>query len=132
MSLSKPIRKEMPECKVCHKEVSKYTCPRCEVPYCSLACYKNHSVDCLESFYQAQVKHELSHQRATDEEKQKLGEIMQRLQKLDCDEDENETETEEERIEREKFERLQLTKAWLDEFLSLLLPGIPRDPVTII
>ena len=113
MSLSKSVRKEMPSCRVCSVEQSKYTCPRCEAPYCSLACYKNHSNDCIESFYQSQVEHELSHTRATEEDKQKLEQIMQRLKKIDRDEDENddaeeEQETEEESNEREKYERLQL------------------------
>ncbi|KAI8636799.1 hypothetical protein BD408DRAFT_425508 [Parasitella parasitica] len=29
-------------CKVCEKEESKYKCPQCRAPYCSLICYKEH------------------------------------------------------------------------------------------
>ncbi|KAL1216308.1 hypothetical protein V5N11_026787 [Cardamine amara subsp. amara] len=29
-------------CEICKKVVSKYKCPSCLLPYCSLACFKNH------------------------------------------------------------------------------------------
>ncbi|KAF2762252.1 hypothetical protein EJ05DRAFT_202419 [Pseudovirgaria hyperparasitica] len=29
-------------CGICEKEVSKYKCPTCAIPYCSLTCYKPH------------------------------------------------------------------------------------------
>ncbi|XP_054289111.1 zinc finger HIT domain-containing protein 3 [Macrosteles quadrilineatus] len=36
-------------CSVCpEKIVSKYKCPKCRIPYCSLACWKNHKAeDCV-------------------------------------------------------------------------------------
>ena len=48
------------ECGVCHQHEARYTCPRCEIPYCSLDCYRAHdgaisqsgSRSCKESFYQ--------------------------------------------------------------------------------
>ncbi|XP_050883397.1 uncharacterized protein LOC127086647 [Lathyrus oleraceus] len=30
------------QCQICHKAQSKYKCPKCYLPYCSLACFKNH------------------------------------------------------------------------------------------
>lgn len=57
-------------CGVCRQQISKYTCPRCQVRYCSLDCYKNHTKDigsteegmtssstssCTEQFYQNRV-----------------------------------------------------------------------------
>ncbi|MED6126702.1 hypothetical protein PIB30_080930 [Stylosanthes scabra] len=30
------------QCQVCSEAQSKYKCPSCYVPYCSLACFKNH------------------------------------------------------------------------------------------
>ena len=42
-------------CQVCQREESKYACPKCSTPYCSLACYKNHGDLCTEGFYQSQV-----------------------------------------------------------------------------
>ena len=47
-------------CCVCKTATSKYTCPRCRVPYCSLNCYNQHSNNCTESFYKDHVQNELS------------------------------------------------------------------------
>ncbi|KAJ0512469.1 putative Zinc finger HIT domain-containing protein [Helianthus annuus] len=30
------------ECKVCEKAESRYKCPMCLIPYCSLVCFKKH------------------------------------------------------------------------------------------
>ncbi|CAO2824524.1 unnamed protein product [Amaranthus hypochondriacus] len=30
------------QCKVCNEAKSKYKCPACLIPYCSLVCYKKH------------------------------------------------------------------------------------------
>ncbi|CAH8536532.1 unnamed protein product [Schistosoma margrebowiei] len=32
-------------CAICSIETSKYKCPRCIAPYCSLACYQKHKQD---------------------------------------------------------------------------------------
>nr|XP_027799849.1 zinc finger HIT domain-containing protein 2 [Marmota flaviventris] len=37
---------------------ARYTCPRCNVPYCSLRCYRAHGA-CAEDFYRDQVLREL-------------------------------------------------------------------------
>ncbi|KAJ8315934.1 hypothetical protein KUTeg_005948 [Tegillarca granosa] len=39
-------------CKICLKDESQYTCPRCNIQYCSVDCYKSEKhVDCSEAFY---------------------------------------------------------------------------------
>jgi HIT zinc finger len=47
-------------CAVCHDHVGRYTCPRCETPYCSIPCYQAHSTgdasSCTEGFYQERVQ----------------------------------------------------------------------------
>lgn len=48
-------------CRVCQEHVSRYTCPRCDIPYCSVACYQSHSTtdeefSCTEDFYQERVQ----------------------------------------------------------------------------
>jgi len=49
-----------PACVVCTKATSKYKCPRCRIPYCSVACYTSHGKECTEAFYQGHVKDELT------------------------------------------------------------------------
>jgi len=31
-----------PTCQICQASESKYNCPKCRIPYCSLGCYKTH------------------------------------------------------------------------------------------
>ncbi|KAL3693779.1 hypothetical protein R1sor_007430 [Riccia sorocarpa] len=66
-------------CKVCQKQFSKYTCPRCNLRYCSLACYKGHSLRCTESFMRDNVIEEMRDIQATDETKEKTLEMLRRI-----------------------------------------------------
>ncbi|GAB9469981.1 putative zn-finger protein [Globisporangium polare] len=43
-------------CRVCTQNASRYTCPRCNAPYCSVACYKQHGESCTERFYEEHVR----------------------------------------------------------------------------
>ncbi|XP_058645665.1 zinc finger HIT domain-containing protein 2 [Onychostoma macrolepis] len=68
-------------CGLCLSKPSCYTCPRCNVSYCGLACYRsqNHS-SCSEEFYKESVLQELKSQGVSDEEgKSKMQEILLRL-----------------------------------------------------
>ncbi|XP_043827747.1 zinc finger HIT domain-containing protein 2 [Dromiciops gliroides] len=77
---------------------ARYTCPRCNVPYCSLPCYRAHGA-CAEAFYRDQVLGELRGRTASpsrlagalrrlrqqrdaeaSEEHQGLGGLWERLQ----------------------------------------------------
>lgn len=52
-------------CQVCHTQQSRYTCPQCQIPYCSVNCYRHHSSEtsssnngtsaCTEHFYKERV-----------------------------------------------------------------------------
>ena len=48
-----------PTCRVCAQTVSKYTCPRCHVPYCSADCFRTHGEACTEAFYRKHVEDEM-------------------------------------------------------------------------
>ncbi|XP_004394015.1 PREDICTED: zinc finger HIT domain-containing protein 2 [Odobenus rosmarus divergens] len=45
-------------CPAGEAQPARYTCPRCNVPYCSLRCYRAHGT-CAEAFYRDQVLGEL-------------------------------------------------------------------------
>jgi hypothetical protein len=55
--------KRVDRCGVCCQHQARYTCPRCAVRYCSVACYRDHDSQgengevgsCTESFYQERV-----------------------------------------------------------------------------
>nr|AAG13436.1 hypothetical protein [Oryza sativa Japonica Group] len=59
-------------CRVCQKQFAQYTCPRCNARYCSLPCYKGHSVQCTESFMRENVMDELKQMQPEDESKKKM------------------------------------------------------------
>ncbi|KAI9205508.1 uncharacterized protein BJ171DRAFT_500658 [Polychytrium aggregatum] len=68
-------------CGICQTESSKYVCPRCNLPYCSLGCYKstNH-VACTEEFYKSNVLSELASQKNTEDSAQKMRQILKRFE----------------------------------------------------
>ncbi|KAK9275238.1 hypothetical protein L1049_022500 [Liquidambar formosana] len=66
-------------CHVCQKQFSQYTCPRCNSRYCSLHCYKSHSLRCTESFMRENVVEELRHMQPDDETKRKMLDILKRF-----------------------------------------------------
>ncbi|KAG8476451.1 hypothetical protein CXB51_033369 [Gossypium anomalum] len=70
-------------CHVCHKQFSQYTCPRCNSRYCSLPCYKSHSIRCTESFMRENVVEELRHLQSDDQTKRKMLEILKRFHSED-------------------------------------------------
>jgi hypothetical protein len=40
---SNATTRNRPPCDVCRKNESRYNCPRCQLPYCSVDCYRNHT-----------------------------------------------------------------------------------------
>jgi len=78
-----PVVKRSAVCRVCLHEAAEYTCPRCESPYCSLSCYKDHSGQCTEQFYEEQVHEDLATQKAGPEERRKLEQALVSLRELD-------------------------------------------------
>ncbi|KAL0913101.1 hypothetical protein M5K25_016533 [Dendrobium thyrsiflorum] len=70
-------------CRVCQKQFSRYTCPRCNTRYCSLECYKRHSLRCTESFMRENVMEELHQIQSNDATKRKMLEILRRVHSED-------------------------------------------------
>ncbi|MQL72464.1 hypothetical protein Taro_004808 [Colocasia esculenta] len=67
-------------CRVCQKQFSQYTCPRCNARYCSLKCYQKHSLRCTESFMRENVMEEMDQMQADSKTKRKMLEILKRIQ----------------------------------------------------
>ncbi|KAI9012369.1 hypothetical protein DFJ74DRAFT_599962, partial [Hyaloraphidium curvatum] len=72
----------------CRERESKYTCPRCNLPYCSLACYKDasHSA-CQNAFHAASFASALRGERADDEDRKKIAEILERAASTRADDE---------------------------------------------
>jgi hypothetical protein len=49
-------------CGVCFGQLSKYTCPRCNLAFCSARCYKRHSSECTAEFFQQSLNTSLTNE----------------------------------------------------------------------
>ncbi|XP_041099365.1 LOW QUALITY PROTEIN: zinc finger HIT domain-containing protein 2 [Polyodon spathula] len=67
-------------CGLCLLDPARYTCPRCNAPYCSLACYRgNKHLHCSEDFYKTQVMQHLEQSRGAEEGRRRVEEILMRM-----------------------------------------------------
>ena len=75
-------------CKFCQTGDRRFTCPRCNADYCSLQCYRSSAhLACSEQFYKECVTEELRGQEADTEDKQKMVDILHRMNNQENDED---------------------------------------------
>ncbi|XP_015117369.1 zinc finger HIT domain-containing protein 2 isoform X2 [Diachasma alloeum] len=80
-------------CQICNSIPSKYTCPRCSIPYCSMHCYKSTShFNCSEEFYKEWVEAEIKFQSNGPEGKKIMTEILKRVHEQDTNPSFNESE----------------------------------------
>eukprot|EP00923_Selenidium_pygospionis_P018890 GHVN01032987.1.p1 GENE.GHVN01032987.1~~GHVN01032987.1.p1 ORF type:complete len:338 (-),score=22.70 GHVN01032987.1:804-1817(-) len=80
-------------CQVCQGAPYHYTCPRCEIIYCSMTCYAVHSSECTEAFYKTQVEANLkidaqleghgNSETGLGDERSRLEGVLHQLNKLD-------------------------------------------------
>lgn len=72
-------------CGLCLSNPARYTCPRCNVPYCSLSCYRASAhMACSEQFYKDCVSQELrARGRAEDEDRVHMRNVLQRMQQVE-------------------------------------------------
>jgi hypothetical protein len=63
----------------CARQYARYTCPRCNLAYCALACYKQHSESCTSQFHKEHAAGELQGVRAEDGDKRAMQEILRRV-----------------------------------------------------
>ncbi|XP_053661148.1 zinc finger HIT domain-containing protein 2 [Anopheles marshallii] len=85
-------------CKICGTKEAKYNCPRCNMMYCSVQCYKaQQHVECSEGFYRENVVQELALRKADAKAAQSsktMLEILQRVEQMDSMQDEESSSTE--------------------------------------
>lgn len=64
----------------CTENQTKYICPKCGAPYCSLTCYKSSShLECTEQFYKECIEEELNCQDENDNSKKEMIDILKRV-----------------------------------------------------
>ncbi|KAG3198134.1 hypothetical protein PC128_g6256 [Phytophthora cactorum] len=74
-------------CRVCTMQEARYTCPRCNTPYCSVDCYRSHGESCTEQFFESHVRSEMqfsSNARGDDDKKQQksIQELLERVREF--------------------------------------------------
>jgi hypothetical protein len=79
-------------CAVCAREFAKYTCPRCAVQYCALACYKAHDGGCAEAFHREHAESELRSKSASPEARSEMASLLRRLRERTLDDELDGTE----------------------------------------
>lgn len=107
-----PKEEEGDICGICHKQFAKYTCPKCNIRYCSITCYKaKKHIDCSERFYKDCIMEELKQQKGVStEEQRKMMNILKQFEETDSKQQqqmEEEEEEEECKEENEKEENIE-------------------------
>ncbi|GAA6015794.1 hypothetical protein JCM10207_008797 [Rhodosporidiobolus poonsookiae] len=116
---------DAPPCGVCEKQLSRYTCPACNLPYCSLACFRDPAhKDCSDNFSRQTLREEMQgapedgegkgaeQRRMVEmlkrfEEQQRELEELEREMKDDDGPEDDEDDTEEGRARRKEREELE-------------------------
>ncbi|XP_030749077.1 zinc finger HIT domain-containing protein 2 [Sitophilus oryzae] len=66
-------------CKICDNALAKYSCPKCNIIYCSLTCYQAEKhMECSENFYRDNVLEELNSNNVDSSKADKILEILKR------------------------------------------------------
>lgn len=65
----------------CERQFASYVCPRCNLRYCSLACYKDSKhLECSETFYRDNVQEEIKARGLSESEVREMARILSRVQ----------------------------------------------------
>jgi len=126
------------DCQLCKLQKASYTCPRCNIKFCSTACYKseNHQ-QCSEEFYKECVIKELQQQQSVSGDQKNVLEMLKRLEEpesdteyddLDSDDDQSENDDLPERLAGVDINNAdevwkRLTNDEKQEFKSLVYNG---------
>ncbi|RUP06762.1 hypothetical protein BC936DRAFT_140265 [Jimgerdemannia flammicorona] len=108
------------------KQFSKYTCPRCNLKYCSLTCYKDEAhVVCTESFYKDSIVEEIKSRQVDENEKRRMLEMLQKFEKESAEQSEKLEESDEEDDEQDfaqRFVNMDIDASSFDDIWSKLTP----------
>ncbi|KAG8683334.1 hypothetical protein FRC08_014338, partial [Ceratobasidium sp. 394] len=82
-------------CGICRRQFAKYTCPACNLQYCSLVCYRSETHSrCAETFYKVALAEQIQGEPArTNEEKQQMLGLLKRFEEEAAGDDDREENT---------------------------------------
>ncbi|KAK0189104.1 hypothetical protein F5146DRAFT_1057964 [Armillaria mellea] len=110
-------------CKICRRQVSKYTCPTCNLPYCSLTCFRSPAhADCSETFYKNEIQRDVNaNPNLKAQERLKMMEMLKRFEEMENEEDDDNDDDDDDGGLAERFEGIDLDNT--DELWSRLTPA---------
>ncbi|OSD04711.1 hypothetical protein PYCCODRAFT_1475794 [Trametes coccinea BRFM310] len=125
-------------CAICRRQFSRYTCPRCNIPYCSLVCFRSEKhADCSESFYRKAIEEDVkSAPSSSAEERRRMMELLKRFEEDtleespllgDSDDDGDDTDDLQSRLQNIDIDSVSYEELWAvltpaerEKFLSAL------------
>ncbi|KAG1842170.1 hypothetical protein DFJ58DRAFT_806926 [Suillus subalutaceus] len=114
-------------CGLCRRQFSRYTCPGCNVSYCTLTCFRSeaHS-QCSEAFYRKEIQTSIETKSSkTHEEREKMLELLKRLEEQTQEEDssllrdQDESDSDSNELVS-RFAGVDISSASSDELLRLM------------
>ncbi|KAJ3519340.1 hypothetical protein NMY22_g13251 [Coprinellus aureogranulatus] len=123
-SASKAESTENAICKLCHRQFAKYTCPTCNVPYCSLTCFRSEAHNqCSETFYKKEIETGIHAEPSkTAQERKQILELLKRFEEESAEDAEALDEEEDESDLAKRFASVDLDSASSDEIWAMLSP----------
>ncbi|KAI9311194.1 hypothetical protein BX666DRAFT_1998846 [Dichotomocladium elegans] len=131
-----PVKTSEILCQICQKQFSNYLCPRCNLRYCSLACYRDgQHADCAESFYKDSVLAEID-SKVDPAQRNQMIETLRRFEAeneasslilTDRDGDDDDDEEEEEEDIAQRLAHLDIETADAEALWARLTPTERRE-----
>lgn len=115
-------------CGICRRQFFRYTCPGCNVSYCSLTCFRSeaHS-QCSETFYRKEIQTGIETKSSkTHEEREKMLELLKRLEEQTQEEDSSSLLRDQDESDSDaddlvsRFADVDISSASSDELLRLM------------
>ncbi|KAF9646230.1 hypothetical protein BDM02DRAFT_3100173 [Thelephora ganbajun] len=109
----------------CNRQFAKYACPQCNIPYCSLTCFRSERHNqCSEGFYRDQIQSDIrTVPSATAQEQLKMMELLQRFEESSAEEVDLDDEDEEENALAQRLKGVDLDSVSPDDLWDLLPEG---------
>lgn len=115
-------------CGICRRQFFRYTCPGCNVSYCSLMCFRSEAHSrCSETFYRKEIQTSIETKSSkSHEEREKMLELLKRLEEQTQEEDSSSLLRDQDESDSDandlasRFADVDISSASSDELLRLM------------
>ncbi|PPQ91495.1 hypothetical protein CVT25_013752 [Psilocybe cyanescens] len=118
-------------CRICRRQTAKYTCPTCNVPYCSLSCFRSQTHNqCSEGFYKKEIENDIhAGPSKTGDERRQMMEMLKKFEEQSSgeqpfgEEDDEDEDSNDSSDLAKRFETVDLDSLSPDALWSMLTEG---------